>query len=313
MKNTFCAGLLLGLLVVGNAVAADEAEPSPWYQVDLIVFVQKGAPYAGSEYWPEDPGAPDLSQARDLTVVAADAAQTASEATGDAARDVPVEQPFVLLRDTSLPLDSEYQSITRSRLYEPLLHVAWRQPGLAREQAVPVHIFTGMDIPPSPTPAVSDGDTEAAGAVLDGPQAPLRLDGTVKVILSRYLHVETDLVYRHRITVQEADPFVDNLADVVAPVAVGDDAHGPAPVEDLSAPVASETPVPSVVKQTRMQAFRMQQSRRMRSGEIHYLDHPMYGVIVTLTPYEQVPTTPPAATLPVGEPVAPGQAVDLGN
>jgi hypothetical protein len=32
--------------------------------------------------------------------------------------------------------------------------------------------------------------------------------------------------------------------------------------------------------------FRLQQSRRMRSSEIHYLDHPLFGVIAQVTPYE---------------------------
>jgi hypothetical protein len=33
-------------------------------------------------------------------------------------------------------------------------------------------------------------------------------------------------------------------------------------------------------------AVQMQQSRRMRSEEVHYLDHPLLGVVVKLTPLE---------------------------
>ena len=32
--------------------------------------------------------------------------------------------------------------------------------------------------------------------------------------------------------------------------------------------------------------YRMQQSRRMRSRELHYIDHPAFGVLVRVTPYE---------------------------
>jgi hypothetical protein len=33
------------------------------------------------------------------------------------------------------------------------------------------------------------------------------------------------------------------------------------------------------------QVYRLQQSRRMRSNEVHYLDHPLFGIIVQVTPY----------------------------
>ena len=48
--------------------------------------------------------------------------------------------------------------------------------------------------------------------------------------------------------------------------------------------------------------FRLEATRRMRSRELHYYDHPMFGVLVKVTPYgvqEQPepagdPTTAPA-------------------
>ena len=32
--------------------------------------------------------------------------------------------------------------------------------------------------------------------------------------------------------------------------------------------------------------YSMQQSRRMRSGELHYLDHPVFGLAIKVTPYK---------------------------
>jgi hypothetical protein len=32
--------------------------------------------------------------------------------------------------------------------------------------------------------------------------------------------------------------------------------------------------------------FRFQTSRRMRSGELHYLDHPLFGLLILVTPLE---------------------------
>ena len=33
-------------------------------------------------------------------------------------------------------------------------------------------------------------------------------------------------------------------------------------------------------------SYAFQQQRRMRSGELHYLDHPVIGLLVKVTPYE---------------------------
>lgn len=58
-----------------------------------------------------------------------------------------------------------------------------------------------------------------------------------------------------------------------------------------------ETPEPSTEQPPASQYLRVQlnQPRRMRSGELHYLDHPMFGLLIRITPYE----------LPVAEAVFP--------
>lgn len=43
------------------------------------------------------------------------------------------------------------------------------------------------------------------------------------------------------------------------------------------------------------QVIRSIDHRRMRSGELHYLDHPAFGILVRIDPYE--PPEPPAPTL----------------
>lgn len=86
--------------------------------------------------------------------------------------------------------------------YRVLKHVGWVQPGLSRNNAVAVRL---------------DGNG---------------LEGTARVGLAHYLHLNMDLLY-HR-----SDGAV----------------------------------------------ARLKQSRRMRSGEIHYLDGPVLGVIALMTP-----------------------------
>jgi hypothetical protein len=48
--------------------------------------------------------------------------------------------------------------------------------------------------------------------------------------------------------------------------------------------------------------FRVRLNRRMRSGELHYLDHPRVGILVQAERYRPEPEPAPAEDAPVGEP-----------
>jgi hypothetical protein len=137
----------------------------------------------------------------------------------------PDSPPFQRLPETSLTLKKEFERMKTAGEIEPLLHTGWLQPGLAREEAVAVHLGS------------EDGN---AGWV----------EGSLRLGLSRYLHLETNLIY-HR---------------------AGEDATR------VGGPV-----------------FQLLETRRMRSREYHYLDHPLFGVLAVVTPYE-LPTPKPAGT-----------------
>ena len=51
-----------------------------------------------------------------------------------------------------------------------------------------------------------------------------------------------------------------------------------------------------------LQPFRLIDSRRMRSGELHYVDHPAFGVLALATPY-----VPPEPEQPAAGPETPGE------
>ncbi len=85
------------------------------------------------------------------------------------------------------------------------------------------------------------------------------LEGTVAVTLGRYLHFEADL-YFHA-------PLLG-----MQPVAVALDAEGGALL--LSQPASGS------------KYMQLNESRRMRSTETHYLDHPKLGLVVRIDPVE---------------------------
>ncbi len=86
-----------------------------------------------------------------------------------------------------------------------------------------------------------------------------RLDGSLKVYKNRFLH---------------AQPTLELTAATPLPLQQPVNAEGTLPVTD-NTPLTSPQP-------TSTQHWRMQQSRRMRSNETHYIDHPRFGVLLRI-------------------------------
>lgn len=235
-------GLLATLLCAAVALPATAAET--WYEVELIVLAQRH-PDAGSEVWPVT-GPPPLPQETLLTLPQADQPGISGKIA-----EVPAE---------NLRLHAEAQRIAADAHYELLLHIGWRQPGLPKEQALPVRI-------------------RAVEAAPEGAEPRLpQLDGTLRLILARYLHLEVDLRYRSATAVANGDSLFASFNDT-----------------------AAEEPL-----------YRLSETRRMRSREVHYLDHPMFGIVAMVTPYELPVAAPaPAAAKPATPQPAPTPATGV--
>lgn len=267
MHRTLRYLLLLALATAGGATRAADA---PWYQVEIVVFENLAPGQTGTEVWPDDPGLPDSSTRVDLIPWAkrdsatvelpvatgdamAPAADAAPEQTGGAEPDSAESQavsdaaglrPFVVLPEKFLRMNDLTRKLEKSAQYRVLVHTGWRQPLTKAAKGQPVHISAGAS---------------------DAP-----LDGNVTVSLSRYLHLQADLVLRKA------------LATNAAPPAEAPSTTTPAATSETAALQSAAPPQPMI--------FRMTQSRRMRSTEIHYLDHPAMGVIAQITPVKLADT-----------------------
>lgn len=157
----------------------------------------------------------------------------------------------------ALQLGGVYQRLRNLPGIRPLAHLAWRQTGLDVEKAIPVHI--------------TSGDVRE---VLGGERIP-SLEGTARLYRERYLHLQLDLRY-FRPDPSALQPMPGaRPSEPEAPA--GPPGAGVEPSEELRQPPPHE-PAPIY--------FRLTESRRMRSGEIHYFDHPYFGVIALVTPYK---------------------------
>ncbi|QSX42111.1 peptidoglycan binding protein CsiV [Shewanella cyperi] len=193
------------------------------------------------------------------------------------------------------------KTLSREPGLKPLLHLTWQQSMGSRYQALPVRLYggenfsdryalnglprsamveeqakgqaedasTGIEIRSDDNSLAAQlgttsepGELQAAAQPLaeSDPEPVWQLDGTVNIYLSHYLYIETDLRLRTPGTRE-----VPLLAQVIE--------NNPAVAAQAAAPME---------QQAFLYAIPMVQNRRVRSGEIHYLDHPKLGMVVQI-------------------------------
>ena len=161
---------------------------------------------------------------------------------------LPVEQ--------NLTLNEDAADIAASQRYRMLRHLSWRQPGLADSDAQAVRVSLGSIVPmylpedlrpyPEFFPAAIEPTQDKENLINSS-----IVNGTIKIRLGRFLHMDTRLVF----TDQETE-----------------------------------------------QSFRLSQSRKMRSGELHYIDNPRFGILTRITPLEDKALEPDVLEPDVLEP-----------
>jgi hypothetical protein len=227
---------MIALLSVGSPLPAREPPVEiRHYEVEIIIFTRNWEGAGSTEYWPPLTEPPDWSQAVALNN-----------------SDTP-HREILKLPATGHRLGKEYRKLkaTRGRL-QPMLHLAWRQPVLSREESIPVYVRS-REVRGQTAPLAEETFPE--------------LEGTIRVSGKRYLHVHLDLLLR-RLT-----------------------------PPDLTSDEATELADPTIFA-PQYQAYRMLDHRRMRSNRLHYVDHPLFGVLVLATPYESPEPEQPEAPSP---------------
>ena len=160
-------------------------------------------------------------------------------------------QPIV---EDELILNDVANQLKRSGRYRILQHFAWRQPAVERKDSLPIVIKAGRDFtsqfPERAYRHVEFGDT-ATTQLNDQFEHEVReLDGTIQVAITRYIHLYSDLVYR----LPRSNPT--DLQDVLD-------------------------------REMVLVDYSVNYQRRMNSRELHYIDHPIVGILVEATPIEE--------------------------
>jgi hypothetical protein len=279
MDHRITSFLLLTALLPGVSPAQSEntaeEEVIPRYDVEVIVFKNIKAPRSREFVLPVS------SPGQDETML-----DLSSAASVEAAR----EFGYDLLATTEFRLLDVVTRLIDSSRYELLLHAAWRQPGLEREQVLSVWLkggrifgneYTSIDNQIElidDNPQIDDGENsevttyEFDEQTLESLELQLleqqdsqrhdglyEFEGKITIALSRYLHTYTDLILRRpRLSV---DPVLSN-----------------APQNAYLAANTADTRI--------LNNHRIKEHRRMRSKNLHYLDHPEFAMLILITPYE---------------------------
>ncbi len=278
-KNRWLAGLLMAIFSTMTLAASnDEEDDARWYEVELVLFAHNNPQALDAEQWPAITGVDlPLETLLELHLPQESGPQAADEMIDEtitlasSSAKTPVAETtrlpvaFQLLDESEWQLQKTARRLRRSSRFEPLLHVAWRQPTYERARARPVLLYSGMN-----KPSVIHGRPPSEAEIHAGPPNPA-LIGTVRLSVARYLHLATDLVYRIPVTQQAAIPIPDFDLWYDRPYPTLYEPQGPAyRLEEWPA----------------MRGFRLRESRRMRSRVLHYLDHPLFGLVVLITPVE---------------------------
>lgn len=239
--------LILTLFVLASVAQA--AEDVRYYDVETIIFESLDPSARQSENWKTDIN-------RQTPPVVAELDQPYP---GPIPSQYNPSLTFKTLTQSKFQLQQAEKLLTRSNHYRILLHTAWVQPGMGPAAAIPVHInrayLTETPVTHSLITGTTDATTANAAPATQPEQSRSVLDGYIKIILTRYLHADVDLTYTTGL---------------------------PVTTQNVITPSAETTTLaqPPVI-------YRLKESRRMRSKELHYLDHPVLGMLLLITQHEE--------------------------
>ena len=171
---------------------------------------------------------------------------------------VDLKSSYKVLGKKSYQLSNEVKLISDSKTQRVIFHTAWRQPGLDKNQALPVYFKREVFAAP-----VIENENNNEGELTQNSEtisSSSILEGLLRVTLARYLHLEAELTYK----------------DQIPPASLSDN---PFSVLD-EGNQSSEVQKPGVI-------HLKQKRRRIRSNELHYVDHPVLGILIRITPYEK--------------------------
>lgn len=233
------------------------AEDMRYYDVEVIIIENLSENSKKSEIWPLQVNITPPQQTVKL-------GQPVLSDWLPQNQNIDLLSSYVELGPSNFQLTKEIEKLTKSKTQRVIFHSAWRQPGLDKHTALPVYFKREIPAMPETKTTNNLAATEQSSQLENNNKGsseanPTILEGLLRVTLARYLHLEAELTYREKL------PEITNNEN---------------PFADLDV----ENERDKIEKQGVIH-FK-QNRRRIRSNELHYLDHPALGILIRITPYE---------------------------
>jgi hypothetical protein len=248
--------LFLPIMLLCSSFSANAEER--WFEVEVLLFQRNISLDQIGEKLSDDLIAVDTSSSTSMLKV--NATNEPNPVVISAQQFDHNANNFILLDSSHLQLSAQREKLAAHAAFKPILHMAWQMPVKSNSSAKPIHFFGGENL----------GSGSQSGN-------KWAVDGNFKIYLDHYLFIDSQLIVRQK-TVQEKIKLQ------------------PAPVQNSSI-LESENGVEIIdlnrdddtfVNNQKMviKEVLFDQKRRLRSEEIHYLDHPLMGVIVQIRKIE---------------------------
>ena len=242
------------------------SEKKQYYIVEVVLFEHLNEQGKLDEFWnrPDILNNNSISDFSDNTIV-----------TNQLTNDIPAlaeynmqSRDFLPLRNGIAALSPENYKLADSaahlrysKKFNLLAHFGWTQRSLSQKRALPVRITANQ---------FSDD---------------LIPDGELKLYVSRYLHMQVDLkasecVYTNKmsLTEQDLDKTLDEQLE-----------NGTSELEQQKTAELTTNDMDSgesfEAEQCVNQVYQFKQNRKMRSKELHYIDNPVFGLLIYVTPF----------------------------
>jgi hypothetical protein len=244
--------LLLALPAMAQeSVDATEEQEIRRYTVEIIVFKYAQDVSGGSEVFLGDKITIDetpLQEDLEILDPRPPEPQEVEEKPGQPLPDI----ELILLQRNDYQLNDIKDMLRRVDAYEPIMHFGWTQATWPEEEteALPLYRFA---------------------------EPPAGLDGSLKLYLSRYLHLVVDLQLDAPGVTSMSQDEVEQAGDIQT-------------VGDLLG-YASDQPQRGPVR------YHIEENRILKNGELRYYDHPKFGVLAKVTRVEQEEEDPEESEL----------------
>lgn len=301
------SALLVALSALTIQVQAQQSVDNKWYQVEVAIFTQpENAQLAASQETfrkditlsygdhtqklqsveeahlntynpnlgsPSDSPAP-LGTGENTNTDTTAAHNNEEPLSPEIIREILQTQAFVKLPVALRNLNETVGALERRNRQRILFHEAWRQPLVDPEQAAAIIIAGGNHF---------ENEQELAG--------------TIKFGVSRYIHAHTNIWFSEFANnvgqEQQEWPMVPTPPSAnnsqIADTLINLDAGLNKSKQDLWHQYdVIDTTYQNIIEKPFIitNLATLIQTRRMRSGEVHYIDHPKIGILITVIPYE---------------------------